>query len=358
MQFLRSDFSKAFLSAAKASSGKVKEVLGNVRLKVDDSKATFIGTDLEIAVMCTMAVDDVGSMDVLLPVDRMSSILALADGEKISLEQSDAGLVVQCGFAEYEMASINPQEFPAPQLTDGMTVEIPGNLLVAGIRSTEFCADTSSTRYQLGGVAFDLGGGVLTFVATDGRRLGAFELSVTSNEKITCIVPQRACRMLAGVCQSDTVATITLSMNNLMVQSGNCTVTTRLVEGRFPNWRQVVPSIKESVEVQLQATQFSIALQQAAIVSDKETRSVRMVMASGQIKLDASAEIGKSKVTVPVAYDGDEVDICFDYKFSTEFLKAVEAGSTVQLFLNGSNSPMVWRSGENYQYVVMPMAKT
>jgi DNA polymerase-3 subunit beta len=357
MQFLRSEFAKAFSTAAKASSGKVKAVLGNVRLKVEGSVATLVGTDTEIAIVCTIPAIDSSDMDILLPVDKMSSILALADGEQISIELTEAGLVVQSGFAEFDLPSMDPKEFPWPSAMDGITIEIPAKQLASAIRSTEFCVDSSSTRYQLGGVAFDLGGQTLNFVATDGRRLAAFETMVQSEEKTTCIVPQRACRLLAQSCDGNETAIITLSLNGVMVQCGNCTMTTRVIDGRFPNWRMVVPGVAEAVELALQPSQFSIALQQAAIVSDKESRSVQMLLSSGVIKLGANAEVGKSKVTVPVAYDGEPMDIRFDYKFAIEFCKAVDSGTAVKLFVNGSDKPMVWRSGENYQYVVMPMSK-
>ena len=355
----RDQFAKAFQTVAGVA-GSVKgthPVLSNVRVRREDRNLVFYATDSELSMSCAIPCEtcDPG-FDVLLPVGRFQSMISESNAETLVIDDGET-IRIELGLADYELPTAKPEEFPITKPTTGKQLTLNARGLRRALQQTNFCTDMASNRYQLSGVYFDVRDCKASFVATDGRRLAHSFIAANEDYAMTGIIPQKATKAMIGICDQEGHALIVSDLNSITVFVGGCTLTSRLVEGRYPNWRLVVPDVTRYTNIPFQADMLGSGLRQAAIVSDKETRGVDMVFTAGEVTLQsATAESGRSKVSLPVAYEGDQLAMRIDYKFAGDFCRAVDSGSTIEVLVHSPSSPMMFRSGDGYEYVVMPMA--
>ena len=203
-----------------------------------------------------------------------------------------------------------------------------------------------------------------TAVAPDGRRLAKQEGPATSvgeqpaSDRAT-IIPSRAMQLLDRAL-SDSEETLQLAAreNDVIVRSGPLCMYSRLVEGRFPKWRDVFPRRENALQVQLTVGPFGAATRQAAIVTSEERRGVDFTFGDGKVVLTAhGAEYGESHVELPIAYDGAPVGITLDPRYLNDFLRVLGAEQTVTLELRDAESAAVCTTEDGYAYVIMPLAR-
>jgi DNA polymerase-3 subunit beta len=150
---------------------------------------------------------------------------------------------------------------------------------------------------------------------------------------------------------------VAINANDILVRCGQSTIYSRLVEGRFPEYNKLIDTSKSHVAT-IEIDSFHSAVRQAQIVTSEESRGVDFSFANGLLTLQTiAADVGESKVEIPVSYDGDAVEITFDPRFITDFLRVLKPESTVALHLVDSESAAVFRTDDGYTYVVMPLSK-
>jgi len=211
------------------------------------------------------------------------------------------------------------------------------------------------------GVLWEFEGNQLRLVATDGRRLAvaagaAVDHGGGDTKGQTHVVPTKAMGLLERVLQdAEQPVRISLRPNEALFQTERATIYTRLVEGRYPNYREVFPK-KQTSKVPLTAGPFLSAVRQAAIMTDEESKRVVFEFAKKKLTLQArGAETGRSKVEMPIDYDGKEVKISFDAHFVSDMLRILPPDAPLTLELVDGNSPAMFRNGADYSYVVMPL---
>lgn len=345
-----------------------KEILQNVRLSVQDDTLSLSATDSEIGIVYTISgVEADHSGDVLLPQGRVSSILRELTHDQVTFDLTDDQITISSGQSEFRLSSEDPAEFPviAGAEEEGY-FEIPAKVLREAIRRTVFAADTESTRYALGGVLVDPGeqGGV-TFAATDSRRLAVCEVHCQSQGDpggvagTGAVVPSKAFnlleRILAGLDDEDT-ARLTFRQNDVVIKSGPATIISRLVEGRFPKYRQVIPA-ESPIEIPMVAGEFHTAIKQSQILTTEEHRGVDFAFAEGTLTLQSQAAIGASKIAIPIDYSGEPLEITFDPKYVGEVLRVLDPTTSFLMYLTDSDTQIVMRVGTGYTYVVMPLSR-
>lgn len=340
-----------------------KEILTRLLLVSPPSGPSAVyATDMEVStavkIDCTV---DGGDGKVLLPVRALAMLKECTD-ETVRIEAGRNGITVACGKASISLQVENPDEFPRPVFPDpeGNQVVIvdPAQLLTA-ISRTSYATANDSSRFALGGVLFESDGYLLRLVGTDGRRLSSDVIAADSGGSLQgsgqCIVPMRALNAIEKVGLGEEAVRLWSDGSSLHLSSGEVRVASRMVEGRYPSWRQVIPSQDaEHLALEVNTHTMERSLRQASIVADSETRAVDMRVFDDSITLAArAADIGKSKVSIPVDYRDKEVKIRVDYKYLLDFLCA--APETFTLRLEGSSSPVVLQS-DGFINVVMPMA--
>lgn len=354
------------LASAVAPARSPKPILRNVRMEVSgEGLCTLMATDLEIGVRVEVSGVEVGQPgDVLLPVDRFGQILRESKDAKLTIESDEGKVLVRSNYSSFKLPSADAAEYPSVAGFEGEQYHtIPARTLVELIRRTAFAADTDSARYALGGVMLELNENEALAVATDGRRLatvGAAANSVNGHntDGKTVIVPIRAVKLIERAladCECD--VQILARNNDVLVKAGGVTIFSRLVEGRFPKWRDVFPRLPGYVKLELPVEPFHAAVRQAAIVTSDESRGVDFKFGDGKVILSAkSAESGLSRVELPIAYDGPWLDITLDPRYFGDFLKAVSSG-TFSLEVLNEESAAVCSTDDGYRYVIMPLAR-
>lgn len=362
MKFNKHAFLRQFVSASKACNGKLIEVYGNVRLQAKGSTATLCGTDTELYVQTPVTPTEDGELDILLPATKMSAILAECEGDELQIETTDSQVMIWCGTSKFKLQRNIAKDFFVPNLSGAEVVKTTVGAIKAGIKSTVFACDSSSTRYALGGVAFDFGSGALSIVGCDGRRASVYEIEVDGKVTGVKVIPERACRaMLLALTQEKDTDECTLSFNTNLAAietSGGLRVSSSLIEGRYPNWRMVEPSKADRREILVDPKRLTAAIRQAAIFSDTETRAVVFNISGGNIKVASVVETGESEAEVPVSYSGEPIELRLDYKYTLDFVSVAEAAEPLSLFVADPAEPVLVTSGERRRYTLMPMSKS
>ncbi|MGO8689255.1 MAG: DNA polymerase III subunit beta [Thermoguttaceae bacterium] len=357
----------AFQTAASvAPTRSPKPILQNLKLEVTAERAILMGTDLEVGIRIDVpgiVIEAPGS--VVLPIARFLSILRESSDEKLEMESDGRKSQVRGARSEYQLPSENPDEFPVvTAFEEEKYHEMPARFFRETIRRTVFATDNESSRYALGGVLIELTGEGITAVATDGRRLARQEgpaKAVGSHQSgdRTTIIPTRAMQLLErALADNDENIQLAARDNDVLVKSGRATIYSRLVEGRFPKWRDVFPRRENNLRVELTAGPFYAAVRQAAIVTSEERRGVDFTFGEGKVVLAAhGAEYGESHIEMPIAYDGAEVVITLDPRYLSDFLRVLDPEQTITLELRDAESAAVCFTEDGYGYVIMPLAR-
>jgi len=355
------------LVATAVAARTTKPILSNVKAVAEDDRLTLIAYDTEVGIRYDLRGIQVGrSGAAILPITHLTQILREHSDAEISLDANDEGTEVRIGTSRYTMASYPVDEFPdVPSFDDdGRYHEINSGVLHTMIRRTQFAADKKeSTRFALSGVLWEAEGKQAKLVATDSKRLavctGAATLfGPTETTKASHLVPDKTIKLLmTNLTDEGELVRIALRPNEALFQTERWTIYTRLVEGRYPPYKDIIPK-KSEVKLPLPSALFLSKVRQAAIMTDDETKRVDLTFTVGKLTLQAhGAETGSSNVEMPIeGFEGNDITIAFDPSYLVEFLRAIDGEPTVMLEITNGEKPALFRVGESYLYLVMPLA--
>jgi DNA polymerase-3 subunit beta len=341
----------------------VKPILKNVKVIANEDRCVLMATDLELGIrMEVRAVKVTDEGDGILPAGRLLAILRESQDDELSIEVDSNACTVRGEHMEFEMPSEDPANFPdLPVFADDKYHELEGGALREMIRRTVFAAADDVGRYSMTGVLWELEAEQATLVATDGRRLAlakgtAIPHGEHSTKGMSPVVPTKAMSLLERNLTDDKeMVQVCLRPNEVLFRTGRAVVYSRLVEGRFPDYRQVLPK-KQTVKVPLQVPAFTAAVRQAAIMTDEESKRVVFKFAKGKLTMQAQgATSGRSKVDLPVEFDAKALDISFNPAFLIDMLRVLAPDAELVLEMVDGASPAMFKSGPGYSYLVMPL---
>jgi DNA polymerase-3 subunit beta len=362
-ELLLSGFQTAALVAPARSP---KPILQNVKLDVHEQGAIFMATDMEIGIrMDVQGIQMESPGSVVLPVSRFGTLLRESPDEKIRLEADLTGVQVRGDRSEFKLPAQNPDEFPmVVSFEEAKYHKVSARLFKEMCRRTLFATDTESSRYALGGVLLEMEEGTITAVATDGRRLAKMAGSAESVEghvtgDTMTIVPARSMQLIErALAEADADVLVAARANDVLIKTPKATIYSRLVEGRFPKWRDVFPVRQHAVNIDITVGPMFSALRQAAVVSDEESRGIDFQFGEGRLVLAGStAEVGQSRVELPIPYDGDTISVTMDHRFVADFLKVLDSERTFNVEIENEESAALFTTDDGYGYVVMPLAR-
>ena len=357
-------------TAFQVSSGVVptrtpKEILKNLKLEVAEGKATLVGTDQEVGIRYEIPGVETESVgEILLPTNRVIAILRELQEESVDLEVTDENVWIRAGHSEFRLAAIDPAEFPpVVGFDEGKYVTVPAQAFRRCIQRTLFATDAESTRYALGGVLLELAGETITLAATDSRRLAVVKTSckyegVEELENSKPVIPSKAMSLIErSVSDEDEEIHLAIHANDVLVRTKRATIYSRLVEGRFPRYSDVIPA-KSRFSFDLLVEPFLLAVRQAQIVTNEESRGVDFQFADGMMTLSSTAaDVGQSTIEMPISHMEEPLTITFDPRYVADFLRILEPGTTIKLELTDSETAAVLRTEDSYTYVIMPLAR-
>ncbi|QDT62810.1 DNA polymerase III subunit beta [Calycomorphotria hydatis] len=362
---------RPLLAAAFGTVGGVvptrspKEILKNVLLIAEDGKATLIGTDSEIGIRLTIPEVHVeASGQTLLPAARVQQILRELTDDEVRIELEEDAVWIRCGHSEFRLSPENATEFPpVPDFEEANYYALQGGVLKESIRRTVIATDAESTRYALGGVLIEPANDRVTFAATDSRRLSVIHSPCRVEGTLEQVgtgpvIPSKAMSLIAStISDEDAEVHLAIHTNDALVRSGNCTISSRLVQGRFPKYQAVIPD-ETPISIDMVVGPFFSAVRQAQIVTSEDSRGVDFTFAEGTLTLTSSAaDVGQSKIEMPISYDGEAVTITFDPRFVADFLRVLDNETSFVFGLKDGDSQAVMRVGDSFTYVVMPLSR-
>lgn len=366
---------KALLAAVKtcqpAVAGRTgRAVLRCVKIEVAGASAFVSANNLELGVRAAVVgyeAEGPGDMgDVVVSPDRLVPILAEAGGDMVRLTVDATGetLTVRHGRSRFQLPAYPADEFPDVAEFD---MDTPHVIVSAGtfrrlIGRTEFAVAKSDVRtFSTTGVLFECGlGGQIKLVATDTKRMAVVESIHGERTTVvpTRIVPAAAVRLLGRVDSADDgdPVRIAIAETDVRVACGPAVVTTRVVEGRFPPYDKIIPKAGP-IRLTLPAAEFLNRVRQAAITTDDETKRVDCRFEPGKLTMFArSVAGGASEVFLDLPdFGGPDVAISFDPAFLTDMLRAIGNVPSVDLELTNGEKPAVFRVGDDYLYLLMPL---
>lgn len=358
------------IASVVAPARSPKPILRNVKFEVSgqgaDGRGTLMATDLEVGVRVALDKIEVESPgDAILPIDRFGSIVRESSDARLRIESDGQRTLVRGERSEFKLPAANPEEFPAiADFSEARYHALPARLLKELIRRTVFATDTESSRYALGGVLLEMSADKITAVGTDGRRLAMMEGPARSVEghltgDSATIVPTRAMHFIdRALSDGDAEVQLATRANDILIRSPQVTIYSRLVEGRFPKWRDVFPRRNDAVKIELSVGPLYSAVRQAAIVTNEDSRGVDFTFGEGKLVLSGrAAEMGQSRIELPIAYDGALLSITLDPRYVNDFLKVLDPEKTFTLELKDSDSAAVCATEDGYGYVIMPLAR-
>ncbi|MGV3608959.1 MAG: DNA polymerase III subunit beta [Planctomycetaceae bacterium] len=358
----------AFHTAAMFAPGRSpKAVLQNVRLDVRKDSVTMVATDMEVGVRVKVeGVEAEVEGSVLLPVASFSAILRESRDEKLRIETTAKGTVVSGERSEVRLPSQDVDEFPdIPVFEEKKYHIITAALFREIILRTEFSTDMESSRYALGGVLVELDSSKIVAVGTDGRRLAKMEGPAEAvgghktGDSMT-IIRTPSVRLIArAISETDGVVHLAARGNDCLIRTDRATFYSRLVEGRFPRWRDVFPQRHNASQIEMTVGPLHAAIRQAAVVTSQESRGIDFSFGEGMLRLTATtADVGQSRIEMPIAYSGETIAVTLDHRFVTDFLKVLSPEENITLEIENAESAAVfYASDKAYGYVVMPLTR-
>ena len=333
-----------------------KPVLQSVLL----SGGVLSGSDLEIRI--DVEIDAPPDVSVLLPYDRFAAILKNCSADEVVLAIDTSSCVITAGRGTWTLPTEDVNEYPTwePAGAKPLT-RLPADQFVRAVKGTVFSADNESSRFALGAVLVEVAGEVVTFVATDGRRLSSVtcehDLAVDDSQTL---VPARAMSIIARLAAHAGTDSVQLeaTKNEIVATVGGTTVTARLMDGRFPRWRDVLPE-RDAKATTVNREDLFAATRAAAICSSEESKGVTFAFTADGIWLQGrSAEKGESSVTCDVVEAGDKASVKLDPAFVVEWLGGIsgDAEPTVDVEVVDAQSAVIMRCGDNTG-VIMPLAE-
>ncbi|MCX7414674.1 MAG: DNA polymerase III subunit beta [Planctomycetia bacterium] len=358
------------LAALQSASAVVparspKPVLTNVKLEAASGSAVLSATDLEVGIRTEIeGVETSAPGAVLLPSARLAAIVReSAPGTVFEIYSDGTASVVKAPRSEFRLPAEDPMEFPSvATFPSEPCFELSTPLMRELVKRTVFATDNESSRFALGGVLLELTATGVTAVGTDGRRLAKMEGPAAavngSPADAQPIVPARAMQLVERCLgNADAPVHVAVRSSEILVKTGATTISARLVEGRFPRWRDVFPDRPEAMRVSLVAGPFLAAVRQAAIVTSEQSKGVDFAFENGQLVLSGrSAESGESRIELPIDHSGAAVRIKMDPRFVSDFLRVLDGGANLSVELTDAQSACVCRTEDGYGYVIMPLA--
>ncbi len=341
-------------------------ILSNVLIRAEGDRLELTATDLDVTVSCSVEakINQGGASTV--PVKKLFGIVRELNGAEIELEVDEKHTCsVRAAASFYRINGLSADEFPpTASFKEDKKVVLPQETMAAMLKKTAFAVSTDESRYVLNGIYFSLKDHKLTLVATDGRRLALVdeELDVPEKSQGEFIVPAKTVNELTRLLQGKGTVELKYAENQaaftLASEKGaSVLITTKLIEGNYPNYRQVIPA-EAGERIPLVREEFLHALRRAEIMTTDKANSVKLAFGKNNLAITAnSPEIGEARESIAVNYKGKEVAIAFNPRYLIEPLTAL-AQDEVFFELTDELSPGVLKINGPFLYVVMPMRLT
>ena len=346
-----------------ASTRSAVQALSGVMLAAsEDSTPELLATDTEIGlrVPLTAEVDRPGT--VVLPARLFLDVVRTLPAERLTLELRTAEQDVEliCGSATFHLRTLRSEDFPAlPTPLPETRITLPTAAFVQTVSQVARSASRDETRPVLTGILMSASGQQLRMVATDSYRLSVKEsaLEIPLQGALEANIPARALQELARIAQTDSAETLSVSVgqNQVIFELGDVVLSSRLIDGQFPNYRQLLPESVEH-ELRIASTELADVVRRISLLAQKNT-PLRLGFSEGELTISAQTpDVGEASETIPVPFKGEPFEIGFNPEFLRDGLESVESGELVLKLISPLRPGLIESpdSGD-FVYLIMPI---
>jgi DNA polymerase III subunit beta len=334
-------------------------ILAHVLLEAIDGHLVVSATDLSVTIRCSTQATIVEEGSIALPSRRFFQLVRELTAPQIKISSKDGDCAeITTGTSVFKIHGMNKAEFPhLPDLSGSAGFSISNTSLKEVLTRTSFCAAREDSRYTLNGVQLQLHGQKATFIGTDGKRLAKLVSEVTSDPMthgqyvISLKAVDEICKLLDD---SNSPIHVLVSQDKISIDTASTTLTAKLLAGQYPDVERVIPS-KLNMQFSIHREELMSLLRQVSLFTSETSHSVRFTFETGQLHLSViSAEIGEGRVSMPVDYVGERLDIAFNPHFFIDILRHSK-DETVRFGLIDSHNPGLVTDSSQACFVIMPM---
>ncbi|MEK6727411.1 MAG: DNA polymerase III subunit beta [Candidatus Omnitrophota bacterium] len=332
-------------------------ILSNILIETQQDGVRLTATDLDVGISCVIPVDIQEAGAITIPAKRFSDIIKELPLDDVTIATKKNNQVnITTDVCEFRIMGLAREEFPKlPEFKDREAIKIEQPTLKEMLGLTSFAVSFDETRYILNGTLLKIDKNILTMVSTDGKRLAVIEkkLNQGPEKDIYIIVPIKTIHELSRNLKDEGEISLILGNNQVLFDLGKVIIISRLIEGEFPDYRQVVPAVSEN-KVKVDREKFLLAVRRAALLATPDYQAVKLEVFKNKLVVSKSTpDVGESREEVAVTYQGKELIIGFNPNYLIDVLKNLDTDS-VELELTDSEKPGVIRIN-GYVYIVLPM---
>lgn len=345
-------------------------ILSNVLIEASEGQISLTTTNLDMGIRCRIKAEVAENGSITLPVRKLATIVRELPKIEVSVEATQNHQAkITSGGSLFRVMGLPQEEFPPlPEFKDQHVFHLPQENLVRMLKSVSYAQSTDENRYILNGVYFNFADDKLTLVATDGRRLALIseDVEVTEENAGSLILPAKTVAELERLLGKGTELKIAFSDRQVAFEIGigeesgaqglvdNLYLVSKVVEGHYPNYRQVIPKETEH-RVKIERELLLDCVRRAALVTSDKNNSVRLKMSENLLEISgSSSEYGESHESMAISYDAQEVTVAFNPGFLMEPLKALDQDE-VHFEFKDELSPGLFKTLDSFLCVIMPL---
>lgn len=333
-------------------------ILSNVLYRAENDRLWLSATDLEVSVRASVEAEVIEEGGTTLHARRAFSIFReLASGE-IEFETDDKDhATIKSGSSFFKMVGISEDDFPPlPKFDTGRAYTMEQNALKLMLQKTSYAASNDETRQVLNGALFAFRDDKLTVVATDGRRMALVEQEVEfpKDAEVDIIIPSKTIGELIRTLGDAGTIKILLTEKQVAFEFGTMLIVSRLIEGNYPNFRQVIPAQSEQ-RIPVERESLLAAVRRASLMTTDQSRSVRLTFGKNRLEVvTETPDVGEARETLPVKYAGPDISVAFNPEFLMDPLRTLDSDE-IYMEITDDLSPGVIKTDVPFLYVLMPM---
>jgi DNA polymerase-3 subunit beta len=333
-------------------------ILSNVLLKAEGDSISLTTTDMEVCVKTVAAAEITEAGGTTLPARRFFSICRELPAGQVEIEVDAKDVAtIRSGPSFFKLVGLAEEDFPPlPEFEESAVYSIDQNVFKEMLQKVVYASSTDETRYILNGSLLSFKDEKLTVVSTDGRRLALVEQEVEFSEdsQANFVVPTKTLNELIKMLGSEGVLKIRVSDTQVAFDFDHILIISKLIEGTYPNFQQVIPAQCEE-RIAIDRETILNAVRRVSLLTDDQTASIRLNFGKNKLELVSnSPEIGEARETIPVKYDGKEISIAFNPGFLMAPLRHLDSDE-IFFELSDELSPGVIKTGVPFLYVLMPI---
>ena len=336
-------------------------ILSNVLLNAEKNKLCLTTTNLDISVRCGIDADVSKQGSSTLPARRLSSIIRELPDSSIDLDVDEKDVAtLKCNSSFYKIIGLSDEEFPpAPEVKGKYCYHLDQGVFKEMLKKSAYAASDDETRYVLTGAFLSFKENKLTMVATDGRRLALaeHEVEIPKEGEAQIIVPTKAVTELLHTLEDGGDMKIYVKENQVLFQFGEVLITSKLIDGTYPNYKQVIPTQCEE-RVTVERESLLISLKRVSLLTTEKSSATKLTFSKNRLVISTSTpDVGEARETLPIKYEGKEISVAFNAEYMMDPLRNL-SNDEIFIELTDDLSPGVIKCDIPFLYVLMPMRVT